>query len=217
MTDLTDRQFADAAAAMGVELAPEQLEQLWAYEGLLVQWSGRVRLVSSGDRRRVRQRHLLDCLAAVPHLPAGRGRLLDLGSGGGLPGVVLHIAAPGAETLLLESARMKVLFLRQVKETLGLEGLSVVQGRAESETVREEQGGRCDWVTVRAVGSLSEVWRLGAPLLGPSGRMLAYKGPGEAGAFRAEMGEAVDVEEIPVSVPGLGRARSLVVVRRAST
>lgn len=213
MADLTDDAFLRFAEGLGVSLEREQIGQFREYERLLSEWSGRVRLVSTGDRERLRQRHFLDCLAAGPYLMAGQ-RLLDLGSGAGLPGVVLHIAVPGIRTALVESARMKALFLREVKARLGLVQLEVFHGRAESTEALRLYGRGMDRVTVRAVGALDAVWQLSEPLLRPGGRMLAFKGEGEADLLRQQAGPQVSIEEVPVAVPGLGRRRSLVFVGR---
>ena len=212
MPDLSDGEFLEASATMGVALSEDQLKQLTAYEALLSGWSSRVRLVSSGDRFRIRQMHLLDCLSAVPHLGPSTSRLVDVGSGAGLPGIVIKIARPDISTVLLESARMKALFLRHVQTELGLEGLEVVHGRAESGEVLKEHGEGYDWVTVRAVSCLQEIWKLSRPLLRASGRMMAYKGPEERGEETIELVGAPQIEEIQVDVPGLGRERRLLFV-----
>jgi 16S rRNA (guanine527-N7)-methyltransferase len=212
MPDLSDKEFLEASAAMGVALSELQMKQLKAYEALLSGWSSRVRLVSSGDRFRLRQMHLLDCLSAVPHLGHGPSRLADLGSGAGLPGIVIKIARPDITTVLLESARMKALFLRHVQTELRLEDLDVVHGRAESRDVLKEHGEEFDWVTVRAVSGLPEIWKLTRPLLRASGRMMAYKGPERIGEEPIELVGAPYVEEVQVDVPGLGRERRLLLV-----
>jgi 16S rRNA (guanine527-N7)-methyltransferase len=212
MPDLSDRELLEASAIMGVTLSDDQMKQLRAYEALLSGWSSRVRLVSSGDRFRIRQMHLLDCLSAVPHLGPESSRLVDLGSGAGLPGIVIKIARPDITTVLLESARMKALFLRHVQTELGLEGLEVVHGRAESREVLNGHAERYDWVTVRAVSGLQEIWKLSRPLLNASGRMVAYKGPEGKDEAPVELEGTPHIEEIQADVPGLGRERRLLVV-----
>ncbi len=215
VSDLDRQAFVSAASEMGVDLNTGQQEQLWAYEAVLHEWSDRVRLVSRGDRDLLRTRHLLDSLSAVPLLPPATCRMLDLGSGGGLPGIVLHIARPDLETVLVESARMKVLFLRNVRERLGLAGLEIVHGRAESREVLCEHEGRYSCVTVRAVAALDRIWELSKPFLGSTGWMLAYKGPRALEELGDREQAGLDVKEHPVEVPGLGRPRCLVRVRRA--
>jgi 16S rRNA (guanine527-N7)-methyltransferase len=212
MEDLSDNEFLDAAASMGVPLSEAQLGQFTAYEALLADWSTRVRLVSTGDRFRLRQMHLLDCLSALPHLGPEPCRLLDLGSGAGLPGIVIRIARPDVATVLLESARMKALFLRHVQSELSLEGLAVVHGRAESKEVLQEHGERYDWISVRAVGGLQKIWDLSRPLLKPTGRMLAYKGPDRVEGVGDDLDGGLDIKNIDVRVPGLGRERRLISV-----
>ena len=82
------------AGTIGVRLNSGQVKQMEMYEDLLRTWAGRVRLVSRGDIDLLRDRHVLDSLSVVPHLPNGTSRVLDIGSGGGLPGIPVQIACP---------------------------------------------------------------------------------------------------------------------------
>ena len=214
--DLSDAAFVEAAAHMGVILGARHLDLLRAYEELLRTWCERVRLVSKGDRGLIRQRHLLDSFSALPILPRGPIELLDIGSGGGLPGIPLHILRPDARTALLESTRMKALFLRHVKDELGFDGLEVVHLRAESHDAVAAHGRRYDVVCARALSDLPEIWRLGEPYLADGGQVVAYKGPGSAAEFERGVPDEIELSEIPVKVPGLGRERCLVVMRSRS-
>ena len=125
---MTDQEFMTAAEAVSVPLSEEQASRFIRYEALLRSWAERVRLVSRGDRDRIRARHFIESLRVVPFLPEGPISLLDLGSGGGFPGVPVKIARPEVEVVLLESARMKALFLKHLVGELEMDGLSVLHG-----------------------------------------------------------------------------------------
>ena len=175
---MTDQEFLAAAKALSVDLSEVQAAQFFRYEALLRSWSERVRLVSRGDRDKIRERHFIDSLRVVPFLPRGPISLLDLGSGAGFPGVPVKIARPEVNVVLLESARMKGLFLNHLAGELELDGLCVVTERAEAARERVEQRGGYDIVTARAVGSLPMLWRLSSGLLKREGELFALKGPG---------------------------------------
>ena len=208
---MTDQEFLAAAKTLSVDLSEVQAAQFFRYEALLRTWSERVRLVSRGDRDRIRDRHFIDCLRVTPFLPAGPISLLDLGSGGGFPGVPVKIARPEVNVVLVESARMKGLFLNHLVGELGLTGLSVSTERAEDACKREEHRERYDIVTARAVGSLPVLWRLSSGFLKKDGELFAMKGPGallEAGEFGPH-GPVVSVESMAPEAHG----RNTILVR----
>lgn len=208
---MNDQEFLAAAEALSVPLSDEQAALFDRYEALLRTWSGRVRLVSRGDRDKIRERHFLDSLRVTPFLPRGEISLLDLGSGAGLPGVPVKIARPEVKVVLLESVRMKGLFLNHLAGELGLDGLSVLTERAEAASERTRHRGRYDIVTARAVGSLPVLWRLSSGFLKKDGELLALKGPGalrEVEEFGRD-GPDVSVESMAPD----SRRRNTVVVR----
>lgn len=208
---MTDQEFLAAAEALAVPLTGEQAGLFDRYEALLRTWSGRVRLVSRGDRDRIRERHFIDSLRVTPFLPRGKISLLDLGSGAGFPGVPVKIARPEVKVVLLESARMKGLFLNHLAGELGLEGLSVLTERAEAACERAEHRGRYDIVTARAVGSLPVLWRLSSGFLKKDGELLALKGPAALREVE-EFGRDCPDVSIESMAPG-GRRRNTMLVR----
>jgi 16S rRNA (guanine527-N7)-methyltransferase len=132
-------------------------------------------LIGPREAPRLWERHLLNCAVVGELLPPGT-RVLDVGSGAGLPGIVLAVARPDLEVTLLEPLARRATFLGEVVEELGLAGVTVVRGRAEEHVGRL----RFPVVTARAVAPLDRLARWCLPLLEPEGRLLALKGASAA-------------------------------------
>lgn len=198
--------------ALGLDraLAP----RLLTYRDLLARWNRTYNLTAVRDPAQMVARHLLDSLALAPHLvelAARGGRLADLGTGPGLPGIPLAIALPGLQVALVESNGKKARFLREAVRVLGLDNAEVVEARIEA----WDAHGRYDAITARALATIPRILELGGHLLAPGGRLLAMKGqrPDEElaalpGTWRVESLQALDV-------PGADGERHLVIVERA--
>ena len=189
---------------MGVPLRAGTAGRLLAYAALLIRWNRAYNLTAIRDLRGIVARHLLDSLSIVPWV---RGpRLLDVGTGPGLPGIPLALANPGLLVTLLDANGKKVRFCRQCVLELGLPNVEVVQSRVEAYRPAE----RFDSVTTRAFADLPEMVRLCLPLLAPGGRLLAMKGvaPGADGAALRAVGLEVAIH--PLCVPGIDEERHLV-------
>ena len=198
-------------AQLRIELAPAQVDQLLAYLALLAHWNTVHNLTAVRDPAQMVPRHLLDSLAVLPWVQGDT--LCDLGSGAGLPGIPLAIAAPRRRTWLVESTGKKARFLELVVRELGLANVQVVAERAESAKVPQ----RVDTVTARALAALPQIVRYAGRWLAPGGRLLALKGPGHADEL-AGLPAGWKVEATPrLTVPGLDADRFLVVVKRAGS
>ena len=218
----------------GLELAlPEDAEaKLSAYLALLDKWNRVYNLTAVRETQRMVSHHLLDSLAIVPYLeatgnrplpnppPGGEGAnaglrpptAIDVGSGGGLPGIPLAIARPELQVTLIDSVAKKTAFLLQAKAELGLENVSVVTGRVE--THQDAKG--FNTITSRAFSDLKEFVTLTRHLLAPGGRWLAMKGlyPHEE---IAALPDWVKVSANPVlSIPHLDATRHLIILEPAS-
>ena len=204
-----EQQLAAGIAALGLTLPDGAEAKLLAYLALLDKWNRVYNLTAVRDTERMVSHHLLDSLAAVPFFPGGR--VLDVGSVGGLPGIPLAIARPEWRVTLIDSIAKKTAFLLQAKAELGLANLQVVTGRVED--FRPEAG--YDVVTSRAFSDLRAFVTLTRHLLGPGGRWLAMKGlyPHEEVAMLPD-GVRVSADHALV-VPGLEASRHLIVLEPA--
>jgi 16S rRNA (guanine527-N7)-methyltransferase len=151
----------------------DRLNAARRYAALLADTGVAYGLIGPKEGDRVWERHLLNC-AALSELIEPDARVLDLGSGAGLPGIPLALVRPDLEVVLLESLARRVDWLREVLDDLDLP-LVVVRGRAEDAAIRRQWGG-ADVVTARAVAPLARLAGWALPLLRPGGRLLAMKG-----------------------------------------
>jgi 16S rRNA (guanine527-N7)-methyltransferase len=202
----------DGLATLGLD--PALAPRLLAYRDLLARWNRTYNLTAVRDPAQMVVRHLLDSLALAPQLAAlaaRGGRLADLGTGPGLPGIPLAIALPGLQVALVESNGKKARFLREAVRVLGLDNVRVVESRIEA----YDAPGRFDAITARALATLPRILELGGHLLAPGGQLLAMKGqrPDEELAALPETWRVVSVQ--PLAVPCADGERHLVVVERA--
>lgn len=210
----------DGLVALGIALPDGVRDAVDGHVRLLLAWTEAINLTAIREPAAVARLHVLDSLAAVPLL-RGRGiaRLLDLGSGGGYPGLPLAAALELDRALLVDSVGKKAAFLRAAVDALGLAGRVAVEA-ARAETLARSPVHREAWpaVTARAVSTIAELVELGLPLLARDGVLVAWKSVPldeeleAAGPALAALG-AGPVEVLPVPVPGL-EAHRLVVVPR---
>jgi 16S rRNA (guanine527-N7)-methyltransferase len=160
--------FAGAMAAAGVDVSRETLARLSRYLELLRRWQAAINLVGASTLADPWRRHILDCAQIAPHVPRTARIVLDLGSGAGLPGLVLALlGVPGVQ--LVESDRRKAQFLREAARTTGAE-VTVHAARIEELELR------ADVVTARALAPLPRLLELASQVLGPGGLCLFLKG-----------------------------------------
>lgn len=156
-------------------ISPEARRTLRLYLERLLHVNRSLNLTAITDPETAWQRHILESIALIPHLQSAQ-HLLDLGSGGGIPGIPLAILLPRLDITLLEATGKKARFLRETCEALGLSRVTVCAERAEHEGRNPASREQFDAVTCRAVGSLAEILELAAPLLRVGGHLLAVKG-----------------------------------------
>lgn len=195
--------------ALDLDLTEQQLAKLIDYLALLVKWNGVYNLTAVRDPAQMVTQHLLDSLAVVPAF-AGAQHVLDVGAGGGLPGIVLAIARPDMEITLVDTVQKKTAFLTQVKAELGLANVTVHHARVEQLKV----AGKFDVITSRAFAELSDFVNWSGHLLEEGGRFIALKGvhPKNEIAHLPAGWNVTNVE--PLEVPGLGAERHLVFIEK---
>jgi 16S rRNA (guanine527-N7)-methyltransferase len=190
-----------AVPASAAEVFGPALDRAAEYVRLLAT-DGTVRgLIGPREVPRLWDRHLLNSVAIAPLVPDG-ARVVDVGSGAGLPGIPLALARPDLTVALLEPLARRVTFLDEVVDRLGLTNVTVVRGRAEEGPARRELGG-ADVVTARAVAPLEKLAAWCLPLLRPGGRLLALKGSTAAEELVAArpLADAADAEVVEVGDP----------------
>jgi 16S rRNA (guanine527-N7)-methyltransferase len=202
------------ATALGLALPADVINRLVLYLALLRKWNAAYNLTAVRDATQMRIHHLADCLAVVRPLQRQVGgarplRILDVGSGGGLPGIVLALVEPAWDVSCVDAVGKKAAFIRQVAGELGLPNLHAVHARAET-----LDGPMFDVITARAVAPLADAVHLTGSLLAPGGLWMAMKGRlphSEISALPAE----IDVFHVePLMVPGLEAKRCLIWMRR---
>ncbi len=197
------------AEALGLKLSPETLARLERYLDLLEKWNAVINLTAVRDRERMVTLHLLDSLTVVPSL-SGRSRLLDVGSGGGMPGIPLAIACPSLSVTLLEPNQKKAAFLRQAKLELGLDQVSVIAERVERWFPPE----RYDVIVSRAFSDLPDFVAGAHHLRAPGGVLIAMKG-GVPFEEITRLPNNFTAEVLPVTVPNLAAERHLILIGEA--
>lgn len=197
-----EQGIAQLLPQAGAELA----ERLMRYLELLQRWNRRFNLTAVRTPNDMVIRHVLDSLAVHPYVK--NDRLLDVGSGAGLPGIPLALAEPERTVVLLDSNGKKARFLRQVVFELALSNVTVLQARAEAFSATE----RFDTVIARAFADLSTLLRIARPYLKPQGRVLAMKGREPSAELQCLAGEDVSWQCHRLEVPGLAAERCLIVL-----
>lgn len=204
-------RLSEGAAALGVTLSDEQLGQLLDYLTLLGKWNKVYNLTAVRDPAEMLTHHLLDSLSIIAplrrHTRGQPTRLLDVGSGGGLPGVVIAICCPEIQVSCVDAVAKKAAFVQQVAVALRLPNLRGLHARVE--TVQD----RFDVITSRAFATLADFTHWSAPALAEGAVWLAMKGkrPDDEIAALPPGVEVFHVEQL--QVPGLGAERCLLWLR----
>lgn len=201
------RTLADGARALRLDLVDTQLAQLIDYLALLSKWNAVYNLTAVRDPAQMVTQHLLDSLAAAPAFAAAKN-VLDVGAGGGLPGMVLAIVRPDMRVSMIDTVHKKTAFLTQAKAELGLANVSVHTARVEQLQVAQ----KFDVITSRAFAELADFVSWSGHLLEEGGRFIAMKGVVPHDEI-ARLPAGWHVTEVrPLQVPGLGAERHLIFI-----
>lgn len=205
------QRLDELSDALGLPITAAQRQHLLAYVEQLARWNATYNLTAVRDRDAVWSQHIADCLAVLPALDrhlATRSeplRVLDVGSGGGLPGVLLALMRPALDVTCVDTVGKKAAFIRQVAGALALPNLHAAHSRVEALKLPP-----FGLITSRAFASLADFTRLTRPLLAPGGVWMAMKGKTPDDEIAALPGD-IDVFHVEqLQVPGLDAERCLV-------
>ena len=196
-------------ARLGVALPDGGAAKLAAYLELLAKWNRTFNLTAIREPERMVTHHALDSLAIVPALPSRAIRVLDVGSGGGLPGIPIAIARPDAEVVMIDSSGKKATFLAQAAIELPLANASSVASRVEDYAPARP----FDVVVSRAFADLATFARLARKHVAPDGALYAMKGVHPVEELAELPGDIEVIAERKLDVPGLDGTRHLIVMR----
>jgi len=204
---MTTMTLAAGLTELGLDLPQEAQQKLLAFRDLLLKWNKVYNLTALRDPQQAVSHHLLDSLAILPHM--GAGALLDVGSGGGLPGIPLAIARPDLSVSMVDTVQKKATFLQQAAIQLALPNITVHHARVE------EMPGTYAQISSRAFAELSLFVTLTRHLLAPGGCWLAMKGQRPDDEIAALPADIRVESMIPLQVPGLDAERHLIILRPA--
>jgi len=209
----------DVEQMLSLQLSEEQEANFLRYAEEILEWNKRSNLTSIRSLEGVRSRHFLDSLSCWIAMRAGGDKVIDVGSGAGLPGLALKIIHNPMQLTLLESAGKKTKFIQHSVQVLGLDGVRVEQARVEDFGQLPGEREKYDWAIARAVAPLPVLAEYLLPLVRVGGYMLAQKSRkakeearAAKNAVRMLGGGGIDVRE--VQVPGLDAERYLVVIKK---
>ena len=208
----------DGSAEMGAPIGKAEMDRLSIHAVELMKFNEKINLTAITDPMKVAVNHYLDSLAALRWVPP-KGRLLDIGSGGGFPGIPLKVMLPDLTLVLIDSSRKKITFLKHAIRVLRLDESEAHHIRAQELAEKVGFAGSFDVVVSRALSTLKEFFYLALPFVGIHGRMIAWKG----GNIDEELGVLEDViagQDIvrfsiqiqAYSLPSIQSERSLVIL-----
>ena len=204
------QELKQGSQALGLELSDEALNLLLKYQDALVLWNKAYNLTAIRDPKEMLVKHLLDSLSILKDLPAGR--LLDIGTGGGMPGMIIALCQPERDCVLLDSNGKKIRFLKQFIADLKLKNVVAVQTRVENEDSIRELG-QFDVITSRAFASLTDFVTASTPFMHAQSIIASMKGLVPADEVAA-LKDQFSCEIIELEVPRLDEQRHLLLLKR---
>lgn len=205
-----DTALADGIRSLGLSLADDARAKLGNYVELLVKWNRTYNLTAIREPAQMVTHHLLDSLAVLPHLPPSSGsRILDVGTGAGLPSIPLAIAQPDRSIVAIDSNQKKVAFVTQAAIDLSLANVRAIATRIEG----LKYPSSFDVIITRAFADLRTFFESSAKYLAPHGKLYAMKGVLPDEEIAALPATAEVVSTISLRVPELEAARHLIVMR----
>ena len=194
--------LAQAIQSLGLSLNMVQQRKLLLYLDQLLLWSKTYNLTAITDPQEALIKHLIDCLAIITHLPPGS--LLDIGTGAGLPAVIIAICQPERQCTALDSNQKKIRFIKQISSELGLTNMQPIASRIEAHEASYEV------VTSRAFASLIDFVEVAQPRLADNGYLCAMKGKAPSDEELQALSDAWQIRTIALKVPRLQDSRHLI-------
>lgn len=200
-----DKLLLDSISQLQLELSADQRLKLMLYLDKLLFWNKAYNLTAIKQPKEALIKHIIDCLAIIPHLKSGK--LLDIGTGAGLPGVVIAICEPQREVTVLDSNQKKIRFIRQSITELKVSNVTPVASRIENFVLQEHE--KFEVITSRAFASLTDFVEAAEPRLSENGWLQAMKGlipePEDINAVANDW----QIDNIALKVPYLQETRHL--------
>ena len=204
-------QLAQGATQIGLELSQASCERLLNYAALLRRWNQVHNLTTIDEESKMLTHHLLDSLSIAPFVSGDR--CLDIGSGAGLPGMVMALAQPEQQWTLVESRGKKASFLREAKTRCNAKNVTVIAARIED----YRPPTNFDTLASRAVSTLADLFKMTGHLHHPHMRLITMKGAYPRDELNTLTPRQRDMTQVfPVEVPGLGARRHIVVMAEVS-
>jgi 16S rRNA (guanine527-N7)-methyltransferase len=217
----------EGAGKLGIQIEYEEMEKFSIHALELIKWNRKINLTAITDPMEVAVKHFLDAIAPVPHI-SPTGSLLDIGSGGGFPGIPLKICLPSVSVTLIDASRKKNNFVKHVIRILALENIDAFHVRAEDFAKKPEVSHHFDVIISRALSSMTTFAVTAIPFLKKDGVIIAMKGAvsdhdfrmmrsflhTEAGAGGTEV-ERFELHLKRYTLPYLNLDRSMICIRKA--
>ena len=194
--------LAQSIDELGLTLSAQQQRTLLLYLDQLLLWNKAYNLTAITDPVEALIKHIIDCLAIITHLPSGS--LLDIGTGAGLPAVIIAICQPERQCTALDSNQKKIRFIKQISSELGLTNMQPIASRIEAHEASYEV------VTSRAFASLIDFVEVAQPRLAGNGHLCAMKGKAPSDEELQALSDAWQIRTIALKVPRLQDSRHLI-------
>lgn len=185
ITPVPDRSFdlfcetlRQGSLEKGICLTRDQVDQMACHAEQLQKWNRKINLTAITDPLSMACKHFLDAILVQPYINTQEKKVLDMGSGGGFPGLPLKLLNPDMQMVLVDASQKKVNFLKHVIRMLGIGGIEAIHARMEDFHNDPDFKGRFDSVLARGFAKLESLVCLAAPVLNPAGTIYALKGPG---------------------------------------